>query len=85
VKTLIVTVLVASLVGVACKPTPPPIDPCASDLDGDGLVTVSDVNGILRAVHDGSTNLSFDVNQDGRVSLNDATGALSVLGAKCFE
>lgn len=65
------------LINVSTGPT--------GDFNNDGLWNCADINQLTNAIATGSANLSFDMNGDGQITINDvtdpATGWLKVGGA----
>ena len=60
------------------------IPSCPGDLDGDGLVNLSDLAQLL--AHYGMTGVSYndgDIDNDGDVDLSDLSALLSVYGTTC--
>jgi hypothetical protein len=57
--------------------------PCAGDVDGDNVVTMSDLNATLSGFGAVGAGLSADTNGDGVVNFGDLNGVLANFGAEC--
>ena len=70
----------AAIFNADCAFNPP--FPCTEDIDGDGVITTSDV--ILMLTEFGcSANCAFDLDGDGTVGVSDVLSVLSQFGEIC--
>ena len=49
------------------------------DVNGDGEVSISDVNAVIDAIMSGENNLAADVNKDGEVTISDINAVIEII------
>jgi hypothetical protein len=65
--------------GVDFHPDAPMPDSLPGDVNGDGEVTVSDVNAIIHAIVTGMVPTSADVNHDGEITVGDVNTVIGYI------
>ena len=56
-----------------------PVGAVTGDVNGDGEVTISDVNAVIDIILTGETSISGDVNGDGEVTISDVNAVIDII------
>ena len=54
-------------------------EPLPGDVNGDGEVTVADVNAVITGILNGSVDMTCDVNGDGEVTIADVNAVITII------
>jgi hypothetical protein len=54
-------------------------EPMSGDVNGDGEVTVADVNAVITGILNGSVDMTCDVNGDGEVTIADVNAVITII------
>ncbi len=56
-----------------------PVGAVTGDVNGDGEVTISDVNAVINIILSGDTGIDGDVNGDGEVTISDVNAVINII------